>query len=115
MYNAAAGLTAYQSELFRFDQLYRQFNHAADAVAHQEPVLGPDDEGGREVLDGAGELAHSGDDLDEAGEAVDDDVGPVADEEPVLGALHERGELGPQAVEGGQDPCLLYTSDAADE
>jgi hypothetical protein len=25
--------TAYQSELFRFDQLYRQFNHAADGGA----------------------------------------------------------------------------------
>jgi uncharacterized protein (TIGR02687 family) len=30
--NAEAGLTAYQSELFRFDQLYRQINHAADGV-----------------------------------------------------------------------------------
>ena len=30
--NAEAGLDAYQGELFRFDQLYRQFNHAADAV-----------------------------------------------------------------------------------
>lgn len=30
--NAEAGLTAYQTEIFRFDQLYRQFNYAADAV-----------------------------------------------------------------------------------
>ncbi|MEF8707631.1 MAG: BREX-1 system phosphatase PglZ type A [Candidatus Accumulibacter propinquus] len=30
--NAEAGLTAYQSELFHFDQLYRQINHAADGV-----------------------------------------------------------------------------------
>lgn len=30
--NAEAGLVTYQTELFRFDQLYRQFNHAADAV-----------------------------------------------------------------------------------
>ncbi|MFZ4537686.1 BREX-1 system phosphatase PglZ type A [Propionivibrio sp.] len=30
--NAEAGLESYQTELFRFDQLYRQFNHAADAV-----------------------------------------------------------------------------------
>ena len=30
--NAEAGLTAYQSVLFRFDQLYRQINHAADGV-----------------------------------------------------------------------------------
>lgn len=30
--NADAGLTAYQSGLFRFDQLYRQINHAADGV-----------------------------------------------------------------------------------
>jgi uncharacterized protein (TIGR02687 family) len=30
--SADAGLVAYQNELFRFDQLYRQFNHAADAV-----------------------------------------------------------------------------------
>jgi uncharacterized protein (TIGR02687 family) len=30
--NAEAGLVGYQTELFRFDQLYRQFNHAADAV-----------------------------------------------------------------------------------
>lgn len=29
---AEAGLAAYQSELFRFDQLYRQINHAADGV-----------------------------------------------------------------------------------
>lgn len=27
-----AGLIAYEQEIFRFDQLYRQFNHAADAV-----------------------------------------------------------------------------------
>ncbi len=30
--NATEGLTAYQTELFRFDQLYRQFNFAASAV-----------------------------------------------------------------------------------
>lgn len=30
--NADTGLTAYEQEVFRFDQLYRQFNHAADAV-----------------------------------------------------------------------------------
>jgi uncharacterized protein (TIGR02687 family) len=30
--DAAAALDAYQSELFRLDQIYRQFNHAADAV-----------------------------------------------------------------------------------
>ncbi|GAB1392978.1 BREX-1 system phosphatase PglZ type A [Rhodocyclaceae bacterium] len=30
--DAAAALNAYQSELFRFDQIYRQFNFAADAV-----------------------------------------------------------------------------------
>ncbi|MDD5403805.1 MAG: BREX-1 system phosphatase PglZ type A [Sulfuricella sp.] len=30
--DANAGLLAYQSDLFRFDQLYRQCNHAADAV-----------------------------------------------------------------------------------
>lgn len=30
--NADAGLIAYEQEIFRFDQLYRQFNHAADAV-----------------------------------------------------------------------------------
>ncbi len=30
--NATAGLSAYQAELFRFDQLYRQFNFAAAAV-----------------------------------------------------------------------------------
>lgn len=30
--SAEAGLVAYQNEIFRFDQLYRQFNHAADAV-----------------------------------------------------------------------------------
>lgn len=29
---AEAGLAAYQSELFRIDQLYRQINHAADGV-----------------------------------------------------------------------------------
>lgn len=29
---AEAGLAAYQTELFRFDQLYRQINHAADGV-----------------------------------------------------------------------------------
>jgi len=33
--NSDAGLNAYEQEIFRFDQLYRQFNHAADAV---EPV-----------------------------------------------------------------------------
>lgn len=30
--NAENGLTAYEQEIFRFDQLYRQFNFAADAV-----------------------------------------------------------------------------------
>ena len=30
--NAEAGLAKYQAELFRLDQLYRRFNHAADAV-----------------------------------------------------------------------------------
>ncbi|MBD5804523.1 PglZ domain protein [Azoarcus sp. Aa7] len=30
--DAEAGLGAYERELYRFDQLYRQFNHAADAV-----------------------------------------------------------------------------------
>lgn len=30
--DAGSGLNAYQKEIFRFDQLYRQFNHAADAV-----------------------------------------------------------------------------------
>lgn len=30
--DASAGLDAYQSDLYLFDQLYRQFNHAADAV-----------------------------------------------------------------------------------
>lgn len=30
--NAETGLAAYEQEVFRFDQLYRQFNHAADAV-----------------------------------------------------------------------------------
>ena len=30
--DAAEGLAAYQSEIFRFDQLYRQFNYAAAAV-----------------------------------------------------------------------------------
>lgn len=30
--NAAEGLAAYQAEIFRFDQLYRQFNYAAAAV-----------------------------------------------------------------------------------
>lgn len=30
--DASAGLSAYQSDLYLFDQLYRQFNHAADAV-----------------------------------------------------------------------------------
>lgn len=30
--NADVGLLAYEQEIFRFDQLYRQFNHAADAV-----------------------------------------------------------------------------------
>ena len=30
--DAKAGFAAYQSDLFRFDQLYRQFNYAADAV-----------------------------------------------------------------------------------
>ena len=30
--DANDGFVRYQSELFRFDQLYRQFNHAADAV-----------------------------------------------------------------------------------
>lgn len=30
--SAEAGLTKYQSELFRLDQLYRRFNYAADAV-----------------------------------------------------------------------------------
>lgn len=30
--DAGSALAAYQTELFRFDQLYRQFNHAADAV-----------------------------------------------------------------------------------
>jgi uncharacterized protein (TIGR02687 family) len=30
--DAASALNAYQSELFRFDQIYRQFNFAADAV-----------------------------------------------------------------------------------
>ena len=30
--NAEAGLAVYQADVFRFDQRYRQFNHAADAV-----------------------------------------------------------------------------------
>lgn len=30
--DAAAGITAYETVLYRFDQLYRQCNHAADAV-----------------------------------------------------------------------------------
>ena len=30
--NADSGLVAYEQEIFRFDQLYRQFHHAADAV-----------------------------------------------------------------------------------
>lgn len=30
--SAENGLTAYEQEIFRFDQLYRQFNYAADAV-----------------------------------------------------------------------------------
>lgn len=30
--NAAQGLSAYQTDIFRFDQLYRQFNYAAAAV-----------------------------------------------------------------------------------
>lgn len=30
--NADSGLAAYEQGIFRFDQLYRQFNHAADAV-----------------------------------------------------------------------------------